>query len=220
MTRDRLFLPGLAVLCFVFCALAVFAAESGNDEESGDSRAAVFARIAEGTAGLRTVSSDFTQGKHVSMLKDPLVSRGRFAYEGPDRLYWEVTEPSPSGFVVIGGKARRWKGDRRRAETFDLDREPMAKAIVEQIFAWTRADFPWLTKRYGIITAEDTPRLVRLVPLLPQEKKYVTHINLTFSADWSYVNSVEIHEKGGDFTRITFSRTVLNEPLKKDLFAR
>jgi len=36
-----------------------------------------------------------------------------------------------------------------------------------------------------------------------------------FSKNWSQLNSVEIHEKGGDFTRIIFVNTILNQPLPK-----
>jgi outer membrane lipoprotein-sorting protein len=212
--------PVSLVFLLLFWSVIAHAVETGNEEETGDMRSAVFARIAEATVDLKTVSSDFTQEKHFSMLKDTLVSRGWFAYERPDRLYWEIIKPSPAGFMANGAKARRWEGDLRKAETFDLQRDPVARAIVEQVFAWARADFPWLAKRYVITLSEKAPRLIRLRPLSSQEKKYISHLNLTFSHDWSHVGAVEIYEKGGDFTRITFSHTVLNEPLKKDLFTR
>ena len=94
----------------------------------------------------------------------------------------------------------------------------MAKAIVEQVFAWARADFPWLEKRYRITVTEDRPTSLKLNPLSSQEKKYVSHLIIAFSRDWSRVVSVDIHEKGGDYVRIKFSHTLLDEPSRNDLF--
>ncbi|MCJ7833370.1 MAG: outer membrane lipoprotein carrier protein LolA, partial [Deltaproteobacteria bacterium] len=169
---------------------------------------------------IKTISSDFSQEKHLSMLKDPLVSFGKFVYEKPDRLYWEILKPSPAGFAVSGGKARRWGSDPRADETFAIDQEPMVKAVVEQIFAWARADFPWLEKRYRITVTEETLSKLKLIPLSPQEKKILAHITIAFSEDWTHVRSVEIHEKGGDFTRLLFFIALLNPSLPKDLFGK
>ena len=66
---------------------------------------------------------------------------------------------------------------------------------------------------------EDRPTSLRLVPLSAQEKKYVSRLVIAFSEDWSHVVSVDILEKGGDHTGIKFSHTLLNEPIRNDLFA-
>ncbi len=211
------FTLGIVLLTIVFL-VGVTVAKA--EQRTQDPRPLAFAHIAIAASAMETVSSDFTQERFASMLKDPLVSSGRFAYEKPDRLYWEVVKPSASGFVVKGGKARRWDGDSHdRTEAFDLEKEPVMRAIVEQVFAWVRGDFPWLEKRYKITTKEGMPTVLKLLPLLSQEKKYVAYLNITFSKDWAYVSSVEIHEKSGDYTRISFLNTAINEPLPKGLFA-
>ena len=215
--RACLYLFSLMIFLFL-CAPFGFSEETGNEQGLQDSKAEAFFHIAGAAETLKTISSDFIQEKHVSMLKEPLISSGRFVYEKPDRLYWEIIKPSPAGFVVRGGKARRWEGDPHKAETFDVQREPVARAIVEQVSAWARADFPWLEKRYRITITEDRPTSLKLLPLSSQEKKYVSHLIIAFSGDWSHVISVEIHEKGGDYVRIKFSHTLLDQPSRKDLF--
>jgi outer membrane lipoprotein-sorting protein len=154
------------------------------------------------------------------MLKEPLISIGKFAYEKPDRLYWEILKPSPLGFVVQGGQAKRWGSDPRVTETLEIDQEPMIRAIVDQVSAWTRADFPWLEKRYRITVLEETPYSLKLIPLSFQEKKFLAYITIAFSEDWTHVRSVELHEKGGDFTRLRFINTLLNPSLPKDFFRK
>ncbi|MDR2018071.1 MAG: outer membrane lipoprotein carrier protein LolA [Syntrophobacterales bacterium] len=214
----------LRVLSFIFlsflCAGLCLAAEAMDEQRPKDTRSAVFERIAAQAAALETISSDFIQEQHVSMLKESIVSSGRFAYERPDRIYWEVIKPSPSGFAVMGDKARRWEGDLGKSEMFDVQKVPVVRAIVEQVFAWARADFQWLEKRYRIVVTERDQTSLKLFPLSSQEKKFISHLNIVFSGDWSHVAAVDIHDKSGDHILITFSRTSLNEPLHKDLFPR
>jgi outer membrane lipoprotein-sorting protein len=186
-----------------------------NSDKVQDTKSLAFTTIGSASKNLQTILSDFIQEKHLAMLKDPLISSGRFGYEKPDTLYWEITKPAQAGFAVKGLKARRWSNDPNSSQAFDIEREPLVKAIAEQIFAWARADFSWLEKRYRIIIAEETPGEIRLIPLSSHEKKYVSYLLVIFSNNLSQLSSVEIHEKGGDFTRIKFINTLLNQPLPK-----
>ena len=209
----------LAIACLLGFSLGA-RAQTGEIQERKDPRSQAFAHIAASAASLKTISADFTQEKLSFMLREPIVSTGRFVYEKPDRLYWETGKPSLSGFVVNGDKARRWGSDRRAAETFDVQKEPLVNAIVEQVSAWARADFQWLEKRYRISVTGAAPTALKLYPLSSQEKKYIARLVITFSEDWSHVRSVHIYEKEGDQTRITFKNVILNEPVSGDLFSR
>jgi len=210
----------IVYLSFLLCAPQGLAGEMKPEQRAKEIKSQTFSLIAAGASTLQTLSSDFSQEKHLSMLKEPLISSGKFAYEKPDRLYWEIVKPSPAGFVVQGDKVKRWSSDPRVTETLEIDQEPMAKAIVEQVFAWAKADFPRLEKRYRITVMDETSSLLKLIPLSSQEKKFLTHITIAFSEDWTHVRSVELHEKGGDFTRIRFLNTLLNPSLPKDLFGK
>ena len=196
------------------------AAETNPDQKSKENKSKVFTLIATGASSVQTLSSDFSQERHLSMLKEPLISTGKFAYEKPDHLYWEIEKPSPLGFLLQGDKGKRWSGNAKVTEPLEINQEPMIRAIVEQVFAWTRADFTWLEKRYRISLMEETSHSLKLIPLSFQEKKFLTHITITFSEDWTRVRSVELHEKGGDFTRLRFFNTLLNPSLPKDLFGK
>ena len=196
------------------------AAEIKPEPKAKENKPKIFTLISEGASTVQTLSSDFSQERVLSLLKEPLISSGRFAYEKPDRLYWEIVKPSPMGFVVQGNKAKRWSGGSGAAETVEIEQERMIKAIVEQVFAWARADFTWLEKRYRITLREESPYSLKLIPLSFQEKKFLAYITIVFSEDWTHVRSVELHEKGGDLTRLRFINTLLNPSLPKDLFGK
>jgi outer membrane lipoprotein-sorting protein len=209
------------VLFFWLCCLTSDpSAEVKPEQKAREIQSQIFTLIAAGAATVQTLSSDFSQERHLSMLKEPLISIGKFAYEKPDRLYWEILKPSPLGFVVQGGQAKRWGSDPRVTETLEIDQEPMIRAIVGQVSAWTKADFTWLEKRYRITVLEETPYSLKLIPLSFQEKKFLAYITIAFSEDWTHVRSVELHEKGGDFTRLRFINTLLNPSLPKDFFRK
>ena len=68
------------------------------------------------------------------MLKEPVVSTGRFYYEKPDKLRWEFISPDPSGFLVNGKLAKQWKGKNNPPEAFDLQQNQVIRA-------YRRSDF-------------------------------------------------------------------------------
>jgi outer membrane lipoprotein-sorting protein len=215
------FIVGFSLfLLFLFGKSWEAVPETKNLSEAAEAKARVYSRIAAGAGALQNISSDFHQEKHLAILKNPLMSEGRFVYQKPERLLWEVRRPSPEGFQVQGTKVKRWRGSPQEVESIDLNADPPVKAMVEQIFAWSRADFPWLEKRYNIQVREEKPTVLKLIPLDPQEKKFVAFIQISFSMDWAYVRSVEIHEKGGDFTTIVFSDARVNQSLPVGLWKR
>jgi outer membrane lipoprotein-sorting protein len=215
MIRAGFLFLGLAFILSFSYALSRDALASQHIAQENDTKSQVFAQISSVSRNLQAISSDFIQERHLAVLKDPLLSSGRFGYKKPDSLCWEIIKPVPSGFEVTSGKARRWMNDQKHSQSFDLEKEPVIKAIVEQIFAWTRADFPWLEKRYAVTVSGETPTELRLAPLSSQERKHISHLIVRFSENWSQLNSVEIHEKSGDFTRIIFVNTIMSQPSSK-----
>lgn len=181
-------------------------------------KAAAFAHIEEAVSTIHAVMSEFRQERRLAMLKEPLVSTGRFYYEKPDKLRWEFINPDPSGFVVNGKTAKQWKGKGNLPETFDLRQNPVIGLIVDQIMAWTKADFAWIEKRYTVSVVKENPIILQLVPRSSQEKKYIDHISVFFEADTHYANAVEIIEREGDSTHITFFNMIVNISPQKELF--
>ena len=204
-------------ILFVLLLLAAGPAGAGEPTATYGSPA-LFAALERTAGGVKTLSSDFIQEKHLSMFKTVLISKGRFNFQKPDLLRWELTAPVVSGFVLKGDKGRRWHERTGHTESFLISQEPVMKLVSEQLFAWARADFSWLNKQYRITVLEESPVALRLEPRLAVTAGFLHHLLITFSTDGRYVRSVELHEKDGDFTRIRFVNTAVNKPLPLDLF--
>jgi outer membrane lipoprotein-sorting protein len=187
-------------------------------QNSPEEKDRIFSQIAKAAIKVTSLESDFVQERHLSMLEDVLISRGRFYYKKRDRLRWELTKPVSSGFAVSGKKAKRWDGKSSRTQTFEVYRVPFIQLFTDQVFAWATADFEQLQKNYKIHVLSNSPVDLKLVPIRSQEKKYLAHFRIAFTADASHVNTVEVHETGGDYTRIRFFNTIINTPLSNTLF--
>ena len=207
------------ILCFaISIPFMVRAEEQRAGQKPAKDADGVFARIEKTVSGVKTVASEFRQERRIAMLKEPALSNGRFYYEKPDKLRWEFIDPAPSGFLVNGRLAKQWKGKGNPGEAFDIQQNPVIRLIVDQIVAWTKADFAWIEQRYSIAVVKDNPIVLKLIPRSSKENKYIDHLLISFEIDTEYVNAVEIIERGGDSTSIKFVHMVVNGPLQKDLF--
>ncbi|HEX2965653.1 MAG TPA: outer membrane lipoprotein carrier protein LolA [Syntrophorhabdaceae bacterium] len=194
---------------------------SGQDTtpaQNGRSKAQVFDSLQNAVSGVQTLTSEFRQERRVSMLKEPVVSLGRFSFQKPDKLRWETSGPDPFGFFVNGDTAKQWKGKNGTQQAFDLQDNPVLKLIVDQIIVWTKADFKSIERQYTISVIRDNPVLLRLAPKSSRERKYVRHILISFEAETNYAKRVEIAEQGGDSTVIEFLNMKTNVPLDLALF--
>jgi outer membrane lipoprotein-sorting protein len=209
----------LVLITIVFIMTSsVFCQEAQETSDPATAKAEVFSRIKQAASTVRTLAGEFTQEKHLEMLENAPVSKGRFFFQNPDRLRWEIYEPAALGFIVDGDKGKRWKGQSGAMQSFDLKKEPVIRIISDQVFAWARADFERLEAGYDITVLGENPVSLKLVPLSSTEKKYLDYIKLIFSPAEDYVSAIEIHEAGGDYTRISFINMAVNMPLQEDTF--
>ena len=178
----------------------------------------VFSRISLAVKKVHTMSSAFEQERRTAMLKEAMISKGRFFFAKPDKIRWETSDPGPEGFSVNGQEARRWQGASDSPEKITLSDAPFLQVLIQQIVAWTSADFSSLKERYDLKVIREDPATLGLVPLLAGERDYVSQVTLVFSSDLMYVTSVKIQEKKGDEIVIRFLNAVINEPIADDYF--
>ncbi len=206
----------LYTLCFCalliwFCLPPLALAESASPDTE------VLEELERLSAGIETLSSDFIQEKYLAVFEEVMLSRGRFYFKQPDSLRWELTEPVATGFVLQGDEGRRWHQRTGSEEHFDIDREPIMKIVAEQLFAWAGADFSWLRQNYRIAVEGRAPVRLRLEPLF-ETGGFLDHLQIQFAASGRHVQIVELHEADGDFTRLRFENTRINQPLTRELF--
>jgi outer membrane lipoprotein-sorting protein len=146
---------------------------------------------------VQSVRARFRQVKEIALLREPLVSTGRFEFERDRGVRWEVESPEPMVIEI--------NGDRLRAgapgELRDVEVGSSAELLGELAGLFTGeagAD------RFGI-SAGKTPGAIRLEPRDPSLARIVSAVELDVDAEAGAPRSVQIEEVGGDRTRIEMS---------------
>jgi outer membrane lipoprotein-sorting protein len=205
------------VACTALFSCGWGAEEPGSATAQG-SEGDVFLHINRSVKKVHTMSSAFEQERHAAMLKDAMISRGLFFFAKPDKIRWETIDPVPAGFSVRGQEAKRWQGTSGTPEKIALSEAPFLQVLIQQIIAWTSADFTSLKERYDLKVIRESPVTIGLTPLLAGERDYVNQVTLVFSPDLAYVTSVKIQENKGDEIIIRFFNAVINEPIADERF--
>lgn len=174
--------------------------------------------LKQAAAQTQTLQSDFIQEKHLQLFAEDLRSEGRFVYQQPDRLRWELLTPVASGFVLRGERGERWNGLSHELTEFSVERDPMMAIVAQQLFAWARVDLDWLQQRYQLELLAEEPVRLRLTPLAPGEAQLISGLQIEFAPDRRSVVEVLMQEQGGDFTRLRFTHVQINAELPAESF--
>jgi len=175
--------------------------------------------LKQSAAETETLLSDFEQEKHLAIFSEKLLSQGRFAFQRPDRLRWELLTPVASGFVLQGKQGERWNSLSREQSSFSVAADPIMGMIAQQLLAWARVDLDWLQQRYRMEVMSAQPVSLRLYPLNLGEAGFIDYLQILFAEDRRYVAEVLMVEQGGDSTLLRFKNVQINRLLPDDLFA-
>ena len=198
---------GVAVFLAVFLCLSVAAAQEAD----------ILSRIRSKAADLTTVRSDFVQETSIPMFAQPLRSKGRFAFRRPDTLLWEYVEPMREGFVLRGDQGFRWDTDRRNRSPFTPGKDPVATIIARQLIAWITFDLPGIEREYAIESLPGPAIRLKMTPLRDDVRGVIESIVITFTEEGP-ASLVELTERRGGKTTISFSNSVVNAPLDDSIF--
>jgi len=165
----------------------------------------------EGLQQVSTISSDFSQEKHLALFRNPLLIHGRLFLAENGAFAWETHRPMKHKLVVRDGRIRQWDEETRRVHTVSIRDNPVAATIHKQMSAWFSGQFSALADTYETSLASEHPVSLLFIPRTgTPEARYITMVQIWLRLDGQYLDKVKIEEKSGDTTLITFTNTVLN----------
>ena len=174
--------------------------------------------ILQAAAAVKTMQADFTQTKHLRLLSDKLVSRGRMYYQQSDRLRWEYTEPYACTFLLNGQKVLLRNA--RRQDVIDTRQNRLFGEIARIMMQSVTGQGLTASKDFSA-TVATTPQeyVATLVPQRKDLRQMFQQIILHFSRSEKMVTQVELIEKRGDRTIIELKNIRLNATIPPALFA-
>lgn len=170
------------------------------------------AELQRSLGGTTNVQSDFVQEKHLSLLQQTVVIKGRLAVQQPDRLAWRVFEPLRYTLVLDGTTLRQWDETSGKVQQMSLAGNPVFGVVVTQLRAWFAGRFDDLQKDFEAQSDPAAPRPT--ITFIPRDSSFaakaIRRVVLVFREDHRYLDSMLIEELSGDHTLMTFTNTVLN----------
>jgi outer membrane lipoprotein-sorting protein len=165
--------------------------------------------------GVKTVQADFTQEKHLPILKKPLISTGRFAYQSPGNLRWEYVRPVRSILLMHDGETRRFLESEGRLVPDRSAGLAAMSVVMDQITAWLRGRFDD-NPMFAAQLAEGGK--IVLIPTAEGMAKLIRRIELQLAVAPGAIDTVTIYEDEAAFTRLIFRNLRLNPELTEALF--
>lgn len=198
MTGKRFF---ILALLNVACGWAF--AQTPQEKEA-------FARIVSSTTGMKTMTADFVETKHLQMLEEDAVQSGRLWYKAPSSMRWEYGKDfygvlSQRGAYMVRGGKRDGALTRGFSQT-----GKMVTGLISNL-----SDN---LKEYKVTYVKEGKDLkVTAVPTSPRMKGMVDSVVMKFDTATCLIKSFEIRNSAG-YTLITFSNVKKDVEIDSQLF--
>ncbi|RPE09471.1 outer membrane lipoprotein carrier protein LolA [Chitinophaga lutea] len=173
-----------------------------------------FAKAAQQT---QTIKSDFVQEKHLSMLSEKVVSKGKFWFKKENKVRMEYASPTYY-LMVINGKNFRIKDART-----DKNISASGNKLFEQISKITADCVQGNVLGNKDFSAKvlESPQsyLLQMTPVAKGMKDFFASIDLLVDKKDLSVVKITMHERSGDDTVISFVQKETNVAIPDELFA-
>ncbi len=173
-------------------------------------------KIIEKAKNTKSIHSDFSQEKHLTMFEDVMLSKGSFLFKEPNKVRWEYIEPV-SYIIVLDGRKVKIK-DEDKVKTYDMDSNPIFKEINRLLVHSLNGEILSSTD-FRIEYYESEHRyMARLFPNNEEMKQMIDNIEIYFAKIDFGVVGLRINEYSHDYTIIKFQNRILNEDIKDSSF--
>ena len=163
---------------------------------------AAFDKIVAATRSIKSMTSDFTETKHLKMLSEDVVTTGKLWYKSPSWMRWEYDSRN---YGVLNPKGAYMVKDGQRNGALSRGFGQTGK-MVTSLMSGLSQDL----KDYSVSYSKSGNSLtVTAVPVSPRMKGVVDSVVMIFDISSSTIKSFEIRSSSG-FTHIDFNN------LKKD----
>lgn len=164
---------------------------------------------------VQSLQAEFIQRKHLEILSEPLISKGKIFFEAPDSLRLEYTSPVRSITLVHENNYKRYtQGDDGLERDSDAQLSVM-RHVIDEISLWFQGRF----KESSNFEATLKPgKNIILTPKNKAIKSAVDHIELHLSQKPGLIDKVIIFENKKSKTELIFKNASLNSSFNDSLF--
>ena len=177
-------------------ALPLFAQKSSD--------AQIIHTISKAASAVTSMKCSFVQTKHMRLLNEKMVSKGKMYYQKSDKLRWENN-------VLLKNK--------KRNDVIDVNQNKLFKEIAQIMMSSVVGNNLSDDKSFKTTISETSLEYVAsMIPLRKNMKQMFKTIVIHFDKKKKYVTKVELLEKNGDKTIIELQNISINEAISASLF--
>jgi len=174
-------------------------------------------KISQIASSMKTMQCDFIQTKHLKMLNDEMVSKGRMYYQQGNRLRWEYTSPYTYTFIINDDKVLLKNSQRN--DVIDVNKNKLFKEIARIMMNSVVGNCLNDEKSFkSSLSVSGGAWVATLLPQRKDMKQMFQKIVLHFSQKQAMVTQVELIEKNGDRTIIDLKNIRTNEAISTNMF--
>lgn len=163
-----------------------------------------------------SISADFKQEKHLTMMEEVLVSDGRFLFRKKNNVKWEYVEPIQ--YAIIIRENRFIINNDGKVSEYDTESNKLFKEINNMIVMAIQGDFVDDANFNASFYEDEKYLLAILKPQNEMLENILTDIEIYFSKKDLGVAKVRFIEPGDDYTKISFSNRKVNISIDEDQF--
>ncbi len=172
--------------------------------------------VASQAKDLETLSSDFTQTKHIQLMKENSVSKGKLYYKSPDILKWEYH--APYNYKILFKENQLFINDNGDKSVTSLRSNKLFEKLIGLISGSVNGKLMEDPENFDITYFKSGEKVSAvIVPKDASLKNMFNEIILIFDKD-NRLNSVQLKEEEGDYTQIDFKNIKLNVTLEESIF--
>jgi len=168
------------------------------------------------TSTVQTISSDFSQTKHLAMLTEKILSKGKFFYQRNDKIRIEYN--SPFHYLVVMNGGRMMVKDEQKSTQVNT-RSSKTMQSVNRIMLDCMRGTVFSNPDFSVRAYEGGGNyLLVMTPAHDAMRKLFDAIEIYLNPRSYDVERLNLKEPGGDYTVMNFSNTRHNIALNESLF--
>ena len=208
---------------FFFAVLLLFAATAFAADEMTlqpvTNSKPILQDLQQKMSSLKSVALDFTQERQLKLFTDPLKSEGVMLIGQPDKIRWETTAPFQSILLANNKSVAQFERNEDGWKKLKLGFPQMLKRVMDQMVLMNQGKLDALTSDFTIsVATNSTVAVLTLVPKDENVRAMLAALEVRMQPDFSATREVVMHEPGGDFTRIIFTRERRNVTFPENTF--
>lgn len=203
------------ILFLAFTFMFVFSGISQTKLSASEEKA-FKAKVQKTAENTKTIVSNFTQSKHLSVLDNEISSEGKLVFKAPNLVKWEYVKPYQNIAVfkddqlLVTNEGKKDKIDLSSNKLFRSLNSLIVNSIKGDMFDESQFDLAYF--KY------DDAYLVRFVPKDNRMRKFIASFELKFSNTTAEVDEVKLIEPNDDYTLITFQNRKVNTTVTESDF--